>query len=222
MDRRIGGAPRRAGDCASGRPSAAGRPRSRAGRWHEDTRALRRGARNALRPRTGRARRQPAHVPRRQRPRVRSRLPPSARREGASRPSAKRPAALADERRLLYVGITRAKRYLYLTWSADAKPSRFLAELGVSAAPRARRSQIEPAEREQPAFRALREWRRERALADGSRHMSSSMTRHSPRSCGGRRERKTSSRRFRASAPRSSTGTGRTSWLRSPRSLRRV
>ncbi len=80
---------------------------------------------------------------------------------------AKRPAALADERRLLYVGITRAKRFLYLTWSEDAKPSRFLAELGVSAPSRVRRSQIAPAEREQPAFRALREWRRERALADG-------------------------------------------------------
>jgi DNA helicase-2/ATP-dependent DNA helicase PcrA len=80
---------------------------------------------------------------------------------------AKRPAALADERRLLYVGITRAKRYLYVTWSDSAKPSRFLAELGVSVPVRARRSPVEPADREQPAFRALREWRRERALADG-------------------------------------------------------
>ena len=80
---------------------------------------------------------------------------------------AKRPAALADERRLLYVGITRAKRHLYVTWSDSAKPSRFLAELGVSAPARARGSQVEPAEREQPAFRALREWRLERARTDG-------------------------------------------------------
>ncbi|MEO6867911.1 MAG: ATP-dependent DNA helicase UvrD2 [Gaiellales bacterium] len=43
-----------------------------------------------------------------------------------------------DERRLLYVAITRAKRHLYLTRAADAgKPSLFLAELGlVAAAPR--------------------------------------------------------------------------------------
>jgi len=80
---------------------------------------------------------------------------------------AKRPAALAYERRLLYVGITRAKRYLYLSWSDSAKPSRFLAELGVSSPGRTRRSPVPAAEREQPAFRALREWRRERALADG-------------------------------------------------------
>jgi len=40
-----------------------------------------------------------------------------------------------DERRLLYVGLTRAKRHLYLTRAADAgKPSSFLAELGVVAA----------------------------------------------------------------------------------------
>ena len=35
-----------------------------------------------------------------------------------------------EERRLLYVGITRAKRYLLVTWSG--KPSRFLGELGVA------------------------------------------------------------------------------------------
>ena len=36
--------------------------------------------------------------------------------------------AIAEERRLLYVGMTRAKRVLWLTWSG--KRSRFLAELG--------------------------------------------------------------------------------------------
>ena len=38
---------------------------------------------------------------------------------------------LAEERRLFYVGMTRAKRSLTITWTAGAKPSRFLAELGV-------------------------------------------------------------------------------------------
>jgi DNA helicase II / ATP-dependent DNA helicase PcrA len=58
--------------------------------------------------------------------------------------------ALAEERRLLYVGITRARRHLALTWaqqrpSATGKaqqrtPSRFLAALGVGAAGRPRGS----------------------------------------------------------------------------------
>ena len=44
---------------------------------------------------------------------------------------ARGPERLAEERRLFYVGITRAKRFLALTWTAGAKPSRFLRELGV-------------------------------------------------------------------------------------------
>ena len=44
---------------------------------------------------------------------------------------ARTPGELAEERRLLYVGITRAKRRLAVTWSR--RPSPFLAELGVSA-----------------------------------------------------------------------------------------
>ena len=47
------------------------------------------------------------------------------------------PGAIDEERRLLYVGMTRAKRHLALTWSG--KPSRFLLELGVEAAPPDRR-----------------------------------------------------------------------------------
>ncbi len=58
-------------------------------------------------------------------------------------------AALAEERRLLYVGITRARRHLCLSWAhnrvgvkgttARARPSRFIAELrpGAVARPRA-------------------------------------------------------------------------------------
>lgn len=39
---------------------------------------------------------------------------------------------LDEERRLFYVGLTRAKRHLYLTWlTGRKKPSRFLAELGM-------------------------------------------------------------------------------------------
>ena len=47
---------------------------------------------------------------------------------------AARPGQIDEERRLLYVGMTRAKRHLALTWSG--KPSRFLLELGVEAAQR--------------------------------------------------------------------------------------
>jgi DNA helicase II / ATP-dependent DNA helicase PcrA len=73
--------------------------------------------------------------------------------------------AIAEERRLLYVGMTRAKSVLWLSWSG--KRSRFLAELGVArseqaAAPRERGASVwtETGER-------LRAWRLERAKADG-------------------------------------------------------
>jgi DNA helicase-2/ATP-dependent DNA helicase PcrA len=73
-----------------------------------------------------------------------------------------RRADVDEERRLLYVGITRAKRHVLVTWAG--KPSRFLAELGVAkqAATRPARSLDELP----PAFGALREWRLERAKAD--------------------------------------------------------
>jgi DNA helicase-2/ATP-dependent DNA helicase PcrA len=76
-------------------------------------------------------------------------------------------AELAEERRLLYVGITRAKRLLAITWSKRASP--FLAELGVAAsrAPSAAAVRAERAPRnESPAAEALRRWRLERARAD--------------------------------------------------------
>jgi DNA helicase-2/ATP-dependent DNA helicase PcrA len=92
--------------------------------------------------------------------------------------------ALAEERRLLYVGITRARRHLALSWASQRvsatgkpgsrKPSRFLAALGATAP--ATTSRPGPRER-QPAgaararlsaddavlFDALRAWRSERA-----------------------------------------------------------
>ena len=70
------------------------------------------------------------------------------------------PGALAEERRLLYVGITRAKRHLALTWSG--KPSRFLAELGVEIQP-VRRREAEP---DDPTYAALKQWRLKRSKHD--------------------------------------------------------
>jgi DNA helicase-2/ATP-dependent DNA helicase PcrA len=64
-----------------------------------------------------------------------------------------------EERRLLYVGLTRAKRILWLSWFG--KRSRFLAELGVAASPHA-----EPKREWTPDAQRLREWRLERAKAD--------------------------------------------------------
>jgi len=72
---------------------------------------------------------------------------------------ARTPEQVAEERRLLYVGITRAKRTLWLTHVG--KPSRFLAELGA----RDERPQ-RPAATWTPAGERLRAWRLERARAD--------------------------------------------------------
>jgi DNA helicase-2/ATP-dependent DNA helicase PcrA len=70
-----------------------------------------------------------------------------------------RRADVDEERRLLYVGLTRAKRHLTATW--DGKPSRFLRELGSSQVART------PAAEERPqGYDALREWRSSRAKAD--------------------------------------------------------
>jgi DNA helicase-2/ATP-dependent DNA helicase PcrA len=71
----------------------------------------------------------------------------------------KTPAALAEERRLLYVGLTRAKRHLTVTWSG--KPSRFLAELDLHAPPAPK-----PVEPDDPIYETLKEWRLETARAE--------------------------------------------------------
>jgi DNA helicase-2/ATP-dependent DNA helicase PcrA len=71
---------------------------------------------------------------------------------------AKKPSEIAEERRLLYVGMTRAKRHLALTWSG--KPSRFLGELGIEARP------TRAAEPDDPLYAALKQWRLKRATAD--------------------------------------------------------
>jgi len=73
------------------------------------------------------------------------------------------PGQIAEERRLLYVGITRARRHLALTWAG--KPSRFLLELGVEAAfaPKPKRRESEPND---PTYVALKEWRLKRSKRD--------------------------------------------------------
>jgi DNA helicase-2/ATP-dependent DNA helicase PcrA len=67
-------------------------------------------------------------------------------------------AEIAEERRLFYVGLTRAKRHLAVTWTR--RPSRFLAELGLR-----REERPEPAA-EGPLYDALKAWRLRRAKED--------------------------------------------------------
>jgi DNA helicase II / ATP-dependent DNA helicase PcrA len=64
-----------------------------------------------------------------------------------------------EERRLLYVGITRARRHLVITWSG--KPSRFLKEIGNRVA-----SNPVAAVGGGPVFDALKQWRLERSRED--------------------------------------------------------
>jgi DNA helicase-2/ATP-dependent DNA helicase PcrA len=80
-----------------------------------------------------------------------------------------------EERRLLYVGITRARTHLYLSWPLEPRtnPSPFLEELGVATEPRrisgtagaTTRSAIP--EGSGPTYDRLREWRKRRARIDG-------------------------------------------------------
>jgi DNA helicase-2/ATP-dependent DNA helicase PcrA len=76
-----------------------------------------------------------------------------------------------EERRLLYVGLTRAKRHLYLSWPLEPRtqPSPFLVELGVSGPPEAARPSPRSAApaNDGPLFQHLRRWRAERAKQQG-------------------------------------------------------
>ena len=101
------------------------------------------------------------------------------------RQSASDPAALAEERRLLYVGITRARRHLVLSWAASrmgtkgsavrGRPSRFIAELRPNAVARPRGLGARPVpipiaeltDADEPLLARLIDWRRERARSDG-------------------------------------------------------
>jgi DNA helicase-2/ATP-dependent DNA helicase PcrA len=78
-----------------------------------------------------------------------------------------------EERRLLYVGITRARSHLFLTWPTDGKasPSPFLEELGFvvqrKEPARTLARQPVPVTANGPLVDRLKDWRRKRAQADG-------------------------------------------------------
>ncbi len=73
--------------------------------------------------------------------------------------------AIAEERRLLYVGITRAKTHLTLSYPPHGAPSRFVAEL--DATPRPQGPPVPGSlQKGTDAFKALRSWRAQRARAD--------------------------------------------------------
>jgi DNA helicase-2/ATP-dependent DNA helicase PcrA len=71
---------------------------------------------------------------------------------------------LAEERRLFYVGVTRAKRYLFLTWSLRGVRSRFLNPLLDA---RARQAPPPREGGDEAVVRALKSWRLLRARRDG-------------------------------------------------------
>jgi DNA helicase-2/ATP-dependent DNA helicase PcrA len=91
-------------------------------------------------------------------------LPRVEEKELPCKPALRSSEQLAEERRLLYVGITRARKYLALTWAG--KPSRFLLELGVQAAPPPAARKVRAAEPDDPTYEALKRWRLQRAKSD--------------------------------------------------------
>jgi DNA helicase-2/ATP-dependent DNA helicase PcrA len=76
-----------------------------------------------------------------------------------------------EERRLLYVGLTRARRYLFLTWAVQgrSRPSPFLEEMNLSSS-RPKGGAPRPASvasaKGGALFDRLKDWRRKRAQAD--------------------------------------------------------
>jgi DNA helicase-2/ATP-dependent DNA helicase PcrA len=90
------------------------------------------------------------------------------------------PAQIEEEKRLLYVGVTRARRHLSLSWAAARaaakdgqrrrarKVSRFLEPVvGPAVGPAARPKPVKRALPDDPAFEALRDWRLQRSRDDG-------------------------------------------------------
>ncbi len=90
------------------------------------------------------------------------------------------PAAIEEERRLFYVGLTRARRHLMISWSAARKPggkarrspSRFLdglrpADVQTKSAPRRKLAlPVEEFDYDEDLFERLRAWRKEVAQAE--------------------------------------------------------
>ena len=143
------------------RPTSPGSSRSRTSSTTARTVAdfLRRPG-DALRRREQPRRRPPAHLPPRQGARVGGRLPPPPGGEGA--PVRKRADdRLAEERRLFYVGMTRAKRSLSSPGGGGAEPL-------PGGARRARHGEPGPRLVDEPLFAALKpHGGSERAQADG-------------------------------------------------------
>jgi len=77
---------------------------------------------------------------------------------------AKTEAAVTEERRLFYVGLTRAQRHLCVTWTQ--RPSRFLSELGATERARGPVRGAAAPEPDDPVYAALKRWRFERAKAE--------------------------------------------------------
>ena len=83
------------------------------------------------------------------------------------------PAQVEEEKRLLYVGITRARRHLALSWAASRaaggrrsrKRSRFLDAFAPAVVAAQRPKRVLPAG--DPTFDALRDWRLERSRSEG-------------------------------------------------------
>ena len=82
--------------------------------------------------------------------------------------------AIAEERRLLYVGMTRAKRHLSLSWTTIKEdPSRFLDEMGLTASVRIRAGAPKGSAKDfaseewGQAAEALKRWRLQRSKDDG-------------------------------------------------------
>jgi DNA helicase-2/ATP-dependent DNA helicase PcrA len=87
------------------------------------------------------------------------------------------PEQVSEEKRLLYVGITRARRHLVMSWAAaraaggrrGRKPSRFLTAIDPQVGRPTQRPAKQPkataslAPEDEPVFEALREWRRKTA-----------------------------------------------------------
>jgi DNA helicase-2/ATP-dependent DNA helicase PcrA len=85
------------------------------------------------------------------------------------------PEQVEEERRLLYVGVTRARRHLGLSWAfaraeggrRSRKPSRFLDGIRPHSEPAARPKPAKAQLPDDPLFTRLREWRLRRAQDDG-------------------------------------------------------